>query len=59
MQKNIKTSLGKRIAATAAVSEEKLDEDKYDIRATHCACKQLYSNSRARRHLRRHNIECK
>jgi len=42
--KNIRRSLGKRIAFQSkamAVSEEKLDEDKYDIRATHCACKQF------------------
>jgi len=42
--KNIRTSLGKRIvfqSKATVVSEEKLDEDKYDIRTTHCACKQL------------------
>ena len=42
--KNIRTSLGKRIVSqskASAVSGEKLDEDRYDIRATHCACKQL------------------
>ena len=47
--KNMRMPLEKRIAFSnkaTAVSEEKLDEDKYHIRATQCACRQFSSNRR-------------